>query len=514
MSSSPAAATLLQERDGAVCGFRARMGGAMTAVGVPAHDLADRSYDLVVIGAGAAGYAAAECAASISSSVALVERRTTGSTALNAGGTPTKALREVAEYLSAFGSEKIYGVLLPAPPHVMFGALSARVSSVGELLHQTALDRVLDQGVNLVHGSGRLLDDHTVLVRPVHDQEIRLRAARIIIATGSRPTHPDGVPFEDSAVYDSEDILTITHKPRNMLIIGGGATGVEYATIFSALSVPITIVDEAPGLLPGMDDEVSGRLERLLADRGIRVLLGRSVAAVQRDGDRLVTTLTGGVELPTDTLLFVGGRSVDTSELGLAAVGVECDADGLIIVDEDQRTSRPAVYAAGDVTGPTLASIARNQGQQAVYRALGLDWSAPVGDLSMRAVHGLPEVAGTGLTERDCRAAGTAYHVGRCDLSSTPRGVIAGDRYGMLKLIFHRDSTVLLGAHAVGSLASEIITTGHAMIQARATLEDVMRMVYNTPTYSEGFRVAGLDALRQFGPKALGTPRPPPEGRL
>jgi NAD(P) transhydrogenase len=475
----------------------------MSAVDVPGYGRVPQLYDLVVIGAGPAGHAAAEFAASIGYSVALVYRETAGKAVFDAGGTHTKALREAAVYLSAFGKEKIYGVLLPAPPDVIFAALGARARSVGETLRQAALDRMLDQGVHLVHGSARLLDDHTVLVRPDGDQEIRLRAARIIIATGSRPAHPHSVPFEDPAVYDAENILTITHKPRDLLIVGGGAIGVEYATIFSALGVPTTIVEAAHRLLPAMDGEISGLLERVLTGRGVQMLLGRPVTAVRRDGDQLVATVSGGPQTRADTLLFAAGRSIDTSELSLSAVGIDLDIHGRILVDEARQTSCPAVYAAGDVTGPTLASIADHQGRQAVCGAFDLDFAMDVDDPPVWAMYGLPEVACTGLTEHDCRAANVPYHVGRCDFASTPRGVIAGDRYGMLKLIFHRDSTLLLGAHALGDIAAEIITTGHAVIHARFTLGDVVRMAYNTPTYSDGFRLAGLDALRKFGTEGL-----------
>lgn len=480
----------------------------MSAIDIPGYGPAPRPFDLVVIGAGPAGHAAAEFAASIGHTVALVDRYVAGGTALDAGGTHTKALREAAVYLDAFGKQKIYGVLLSAPPEVMFTALAARARSVGESLRQAAFDRILDHGASLVHGHARLADGHTVLVRPDGGDEIRLHGERIILATGSRPTHPAGVPFDDPGVYDCESFLTIDRKPRDLLIIGGGGAGIEYATILSALGVPTTVVDATPRLLTRMDGEISDTLHRVLVDRGVRVLLGRPVTGVSRDGGRLVATLAGGARIRTDTLLYAGGRTVDTARLGLAASGVDVDGQGRVLVDGTRRTSCPTVYAAGDVTGPTLASIAGDQGRLAACGALGIDAPANAGAAAVWAVYGLPEVAGAGLTEYDCLAAGVAYHVGRCDFSATPRGLIAGDRYGLLKLIFDRETTALVGAHALGDIASEIITTAQTMMRARFRLDDVVGMVYNTPTYSDGFRFAGLDGLRKFGLSGLSVPLP------
>ena len=465
-------------------------------------------HDVVVIGAGPAGEAAAELGGNLGYSVALVERDTVGGTVVTSGGAPTKTFREAAVYLSSFEKDKIYGIALSAPPEVMYPAVRARARQVSEQLRQAALERIRASGVHLVHGEARLEAEHTVVARADSGAETRLRAGRVIIATGSSPLRPPGVPFDDPCVFDSETVTTIARKPRELLIVGGGAIGVEYATIFSALGVPVTILDGASRLAAMMDGEISRRLEQVFRTRGNRVILGTGMVSVRRDGDDLAVELDDGRQLRPDALLFAAGRSVKTAGLSLEKAGVEVDARGRIVVDHARRTSCPWVFAAGDVIGPSLASVATDQGRQALCGALGLDFSAHVDQIPAAAVYGLPEVARAGKSEEDCAAEGIPYEVGRCELGTTPRGLIAGQE-GLLKLVFHGGTGVLVGVHAVCEIASEITGTGQAMIHNEATIEDVIRMAYNTPTYTYGYKLAASDALARLHPDVLRAMRLP-----
>jgi NAD(P) transhydrogenase len=316
------------------------------------------------------------------------------------------------------------------------------------------------------------------------------------------------VAFDDECVFDSETVLNIARKPREMLIVGGGAIGIEYATILSALGVPVTILDGASRLAGMMDGEISRRLERVFLERGNQVILGTSMVSVRRDGDDLAVGLDDGRQLRPDALLFAAGRSVSTASLGLDTAGVEADARGRIIVDPERRTSCPWIFAAGDVIGPSLASVATDQGRQALCGALGLDFSAHVDQVPAAAVYGLPEVARAGKSEEDCAAEGIPYETGRCELGTTPRGLIAGQE-GLLKLVFHGGTGVLLGVHAICEIASEIAGTGQAMIHSEATIEDVIRMAYNTPTYTYGYKLAATDALARLHPDVLRAMRLP-----
>jgi NAD(P) transhydrogenase len=465
-------------------------------------------YDVVVIGAGPAGEAAAELGGNLGYQVALVERDTVGGTVVTSGGAPTKTFREAAVYLSSFEKEKVYGVALSAPPEVMYPAIRARARQVSERLRQATLERIRASGAHLVHGEAQLESDHTVVARTGDGTQTRLHAGRVIIATGSSPLRPPGVPFDDPCVFDSETVMNIARKPRELLIVGGGAIGVEYATIFSALGVPVTILDGAPRLAAMMDDEISGRLEQVFLARGNRVILGTGMVSVRRDGDDLAVELGDGRQLRPDALLFAAGRSVSTAGLGLEQAGVGVDARGRIIVDSERRTSCPWVFAGGDVIGPSLASVATDQGRQALCGALGLDFSVHVDQIPAAAVYGLPEVARVGKSEEDCAAEGIPYAIGRCELGTTPRGVIAGQE-GLLKLIFHGGTGVLLGVHVICEIASEIAGTGQAMIHNEATIEDIVRMVYNTPTYTYGYKLAAADILARLDPDMLRSMRLP-----
>jgi len=473
-----------------------------------ADQTANGPYDVVVIGAGPAGDSAAELAGNLGYSVALVERDTIGGTVVTNGGAPTKTFREAAVYLSSFGKEQIYGVALAAPPEVMYPAVRARARRVSEQLRQATLERIQASRVHLVQGEGRLEGNHTVAVRADGGGEIRLAAEKVIIATGSRPLRPAAVPFSDPCVYDSETIADITRKPRELLIVGGGAVGVEYATIFSALGVPVTILDSAPQLATMMDDEISARLGQVLLARQNHVILGTGMVSARRDGADLAVDLADGQQLRPDALLFAAGRSVSTERLGLDQAGVQTDQRGQIMVDAERRTTCPWVFAAGDVTGPDLASVAIEQGRQALDGALGLDFSLHVSPVPAAAIYGLPEVARAGKSEEDCAAERIPYQCGRCKLGSIPRGVIAGQQ-GLLKLVFHAGTGALLGVHAICEIASEITGTGQAMIHNAATVEDVIRMVYNTPTYTYGYKLAAIDTLARLDPDVLQAMRLP-----
>ena len=475
----------------------------------PADDRTNSRHDVVVIGAGPAGEAAAELAGNLGYSAALVERDTVGGTVVTSGGAPTKTFREAAAYLSSFEKKEVYGVALAAPPEVMYPAVRARARQVSERLRQVTLERIRASGVRLLEGEGRLEADHTVVVQADSGEEIHLAAERVIIATGSRPLRPATVPFGDPGVYDSETIADITRKPRELLIVGGGAVGVEYATIFSALGVPVTILDAAPRLAAMMDSEISARLEQVLLARGNRLILGTGLVSARRDGDDLAVDLADGRQLHPDALLFAAGRGVSTEGLGLDKAGVQTDQHGRIIVNPEQRTTCPWVFAAGDVTGPDLASVAIEQGRQALCVALGLDFSLHVSRVPAAAIYGLPEVARAGKSEEDCAAEQNPARVrplrARLDSTRRHRRTARAAQAGLRS----SRTGVLLGVHAICEIASEITGTGQAMIHNAATVEDVIRMVYNTPTYTYGYKLAAIDTLSRLNPDVLRAMRLP-----
>jgi NAD(P) transhydrogenase len=305
------------------------------------------------------------------------------------------------------------------------------------------------------------------------------------------------VPSDDPAVYDSNGVFRMPQLPRDIVIVGGGPVGVEFATVFTALGVPVTLVDRSGRLLPDMDGELVRRMTDEFARRGVRMILNAGVESVVRRDDRVMVRLSDGATLDAGAVLFAAGRAANTQGLGLDAAGVELDLKGRVLVDRYYQTTCPGVYAVGDLVRPTLASIAVQEGRAAVCHAFGLVFGVPVDREASAAVYGLPEIAGVGMTEEQIRATRTPYVVGRCDLSLTARGAIAGSG-GLLKLIVGADDRRLLGVHCIGDIASELVAPGQAVLHLGGAVDVFLALALNTPTYCSAYRDAAIDALMQL----------------
>jgi NAD(P) transhydrogenase len=454
----------------------------------------DEIYDLVVLGAGPAGDVAAQLAASFGRRVLIVERNRPGGVVTTTGGAPTKALREAALYLTGYRQQEVYGVRAAAPLGVVLPTLRARIEHVRDVLQDVVANRLAARGIDYLQGTARLDTDRTVRVTSPDGVQREVAARAVLVAIGSRPAHPVGIPFDDPDVYDSDQIYSISKAPNNMVIVGGGAVGVEFATVFTALGIPATLVSLSDRLLPSVDGELAELLAEEFARRGVRLVLGAGAQQVTRVKDGLNITLSTGSVLTADAVLFAAGRTPNTEGLGLEEAGVRLDARGRIIVDHYYRTSAPGIYAAGDVVTPALASNAMQQGRAAAAHACGLVFGVEVDQAASSAVYGLPEVAGVGMTEEQVRAAGIPYVVGRCDLAATPRGAIAGHG-GLLKLIFRPDNRKLLGVHCFGDIASELVGLGHVVLHVGASVELFLTLGLNTPTYSYAYHDATADGL-------------------
>ena len=317
------------------------------------------------------------------------------------------------------------------------------------------------------------------------------------MATGSRPFHPPDIPFDDPDVDDSDSILQIDRMPKTMLVVGGGVIGCEYASMFAAMGVRVTVVEGRPRLLPFLDAEIAERLRGGMHATGVTFHLGqRTKSMVRVAGRGIVTTLANGLEIDAEKVLASSGRSGWTSGLGLEAIDVATDERGGIRVDADYRTTAPSVYAVGDVIGfPALASTSMDQARVAVCHAFGFAYKKHVSHLLPFAVYTIPELGCIGLSEEAAREAKIDFVVGRAFYRDNARAKIIGDRDGVIKLLAERGTRRLVGCHCIGERASELVHIGQAIMLLDGKIDTLVDMVFNYPTLSETFKYAAYDAL-------------------
>lgn len=464
----------------------------------------DATYDLVVLGSGPAGDSAAQLAATAGYRVAIVERlRSPGGVVVANGGVPTKTLRETAMYLTGYMDRQVYGLSMHLDRRELAEKLAARTDQVCRTIAALVRQNLADRGIELVHGTGRLTRERTVLVTPAEGDGVprELLGRVVLIATGSRPFRPPVVP-DDPDVWDNESVLTSGRIPDSLVIMGGGAIGCEYGSIYSALGTDVTIIDIADRLLPFLDAELSARAAATYTRAGVKILLGTRVAAVSRANGHLAVRLDDGAVLEPDAVLVAAGRVVNTDGLGLEEAGVQTDERGRIVVDERFQTSTPGIYAAGDVISPTLASVSMEQGRVAISHALGIDFKKNVATVPIIGVYSMPEIAMAGLTEEAAAAAGIDYEVGCCDFTRIPRAQISGHTDGMLKLVFRRDTRQLLGVHVLCDIASELVPLGQEVISQGGTIDRFVDLTLAVPTYTLAYKLAAFDGLARLAARS------------
>jgi NAD(P) transhydrogenase len=456
-------------------------------------------YDLIVIGSGPAGAKGAEEAARLGKKVALVERAPRlGGAGIATGTVPSKALREMAQYLAGLRQRSVYGLRYSLDPDLSLGDLLYRRQMVLEA-EWGVIQRNLDRyRIEIVRGEAVLRDPYTVRVRAGDGRTRDLTATAILIATGSRPYRPPQIPAGDPRLFDANSLPEMTRLPRTLVVVGGGVVGAEYAAVFAALGASVTLAEMQDRLLPPVDAELAERFKRHLEEQGVRVILNEPVVSVDTSRPQLIFQLQSGEALEGEAALVAAGRLGNTSGLGLEAAGVAVDEQGFIRVDARLQTSVPSVYAAGDVaTRQCFAPISMEQGRQAVLHAFA-DEGVSRPALIPLAVYTIPEIALVGLTEEQCRAQGRPYLVGRAYADQNPRGQITGDTSGVLKLIFSPPDRTLLGVHLLADQASELIHIGLHVMAAGGTLETFTRTVYNYPTLSALYAQAAFNGLEAW----------------
>ena len=453
-------------------------------------------FDLVVIGSGPAGEKGATQAAYYGNRVAVVERRADpGGSAIAVSGVPVKALRDAAVYLTGWSRRDVFGIGLSLSPDLAMDRLRAHVTDVVTTMTQAVRENLERHRIDLVHGEASLGPGRTVVVRDDDGNERILRATVILIATGSRPHHPSGLPFDDPDVHDSETVLSIDRVPERLVVVGGGPVGTEYASIFSALGVEVTLVDRGSRLLPILDAEISGALADSLQGSGARLMFESQVDSVTRTAEGLVVQV-GGETLRADAVLHALGRTGNTDGLGLGEAGVEFDARGRIRVDDRFMTTAQGIYAAGDITGPPgLASVAMEQARVAMCRAFDIPFKESLDTMVPTGIYTLPEVSMVGLTEEAARAASGDVATGRTYFTGNARARISGSTEGVLKLVFRQSDRRLLGAHILGEEATELIHIAQALLHRDGAIDEFIDTTFNFPTRADAYKYAAYDGL-------------------
>lgn len=453
-------------------------------------------FDYVVIGSGPAGEKAAAHAAYFGKRVALVEKSgQVGGAPVGTGGIPLKTLRETALYLTGFHRADVCGVGLRIEAGRMSELARRRHDEVRATMVARVRENLERHGVEIVHGVARLGRDRTVVVRS-GASERTLRSRAILIATGSVPFHPPGIPRDDPAVFDSDTIIGALDHVDSLVVVGSGPIGCEYTSVFSAMGTRVTIVEGTDRLLNMADHETSEQLRLAFEQMGIETRLSTTVVNVARASGTLEVTSSEGETLRPQRILLATGRAGSTHELGLADAGVDLDAKGRIVIDRHFRTSAEGIYAAGDVVGPpALASASMEQGRRAASHAFDTQYRHASTSVAAMGVYSIPEVGMAGMTEKEAEAQGVEYEVGRAPFSRNARATIAGSTDGMVKLVFRRDDRRLLGVHIVGETAAEMVHIGQAVLQHRGTIDYFVHNTFNVPTWSEAYKYAAFDGL-------------------
>ncbi len=457
-------------------------------------------FDLVVIGSGPAGEKGAAQAAYYNKSVAIVEQAPTpGGIAVSSAGIPTKTLRETVLYVSGFRQREVYKLGFALEPEIALERLMTREAEVISMMTRAVERNIARHGIEMIQGRAILGPDRTVHVSLNDGTERVLRARAILIATGSHPVLPAAVPFHDPDVYDQVTILKLDRIPGRLLVVGAGAVGCEYASIFAALGVEVTLMSPSPHLLRHLDTEICQMQAEIFNGMGIRLVLGAPLANVRRVDGKLEVTATTGQSFRPEKVLFAMGRAGNTEGLGLAQAGVVVNEKGDIVVDGRFETTAPGIYAAGDVIGPPrLASVSMEQARVAVCHAFAIDFKDVVDPLAPLCVYSIPEAAMVGMTEDQATTAGVDYETGRALFSSNAKAKISGFQEGMLKLVFRRADRRLLGVHILGEMASELIHLGQLVLHEQGPIDRFIHMTFAVPTRGEAYKYAAYDGLMRL----------------
>ena len=460
----------------------------------------DPSFDLIVIGSGPAGQKGAICAAKLRKRVAVIDRRMMmGGVCVHTGTIPSKSVREAIFQLTGIAVRTFYGNNYRGNGDVSLQDLSFRVNSIVSRETDVIRAQLKRNGVAVYQGLAQFADPHTIEVEG-EEGKITLHGDNILIACGTRPARSADIPFDGKRILDTDEFTNINSVPKEIIVVGAGVVGLEYASFMAALGAEVTLIDQRPVILDFVDREIIEALSYHLRQMGTTFRLGEKVTRVGHDQERdsVFAELESGKKVRGDVLLYAVGRQANGDQLCLEAAGLQPDSRGKIKVNDSYQTEVPHVYAAGDVIGfPALASTSMEQGRLASCRMFGAP-SENMQELFPYGIYTIPEISMVGQTEEKLTAAKIPYEVGISKYAELAKSMMLGDETGMLKLLFNRNTRKLLGVHAIGQRATEIIHIGQAVLAYGGSIEYFRDTVFNYPTLAEAYKVAALDGLNKL----------------
>ncbi|WGD30225.1 Si-specific NAD(P)(+) transhydrogenase [Ancylobacter sp. WKF20] len=458
-------------------------------------------FDMIVIGSGPSGRRAAVQSAKIGKSVLVVEKgRRVGGVSVHTGTIPSKTLRETVLNLSGWRERGFYGRGYRVKQDIGAPDLMIRLHKTLDHEVEVLEHQFSRNGVKTARGEARFLDPHRIEITTESGEVSSVTGAHVLIACGTRPFRPDYVPFNGTSVFDSDEIVELPRLPRSLAVIGAGVIGVEYASIFSALDVAVTLIEPRATFLDFIDKELIEEFVHELRDRNVGLRLGSAVTSIELGkDDRPICKLADGRTVQSDMLLFAAGRVGATDRLNLGAAGLSVDHRGRVTVEpKTLQTSVPHIYAAGDVIGfPSLASTSMEQGRLAACHAFGLE-PPPPPEFFPYGIYAVPEISTVGMSEEEVRRREIPYECGIARFRETSRGHIMGLNNGMMKMIFSTKTRRLLGVHIVGEGATELIHIGQAVLNLKGTIDYFIENTFNYPTLAEAYKIAGLDAWNRM----------------
>src|SRR5277367_3221172 len=462
--------------------------------------MSEQPYDLIVIGSGPAGQKGAICAAKLRKRVALIDAKLMmGGVCVHTGTIPSKSIREAIFQLTGIAVKTLYGSNYRGNRDVSLHDLAFRVTSIVNRETEVIRAQLKRNGVSIFQGMAQFTDPHTIEVQG-ETEKVTLHGENILIACGTRPARSPEIPFDGKRILDTDEFTNLDCLPREIIVVGAGVVGLEYASFMAAVGAEVTLIDQRPVILDFVDREISEALAYHLRQMGTTFRLGEKVTRIGVDPlrDRVFAELESGKKVQGDMLLYAVGRQANGDQIGLEAAGLQCDSRGKITVNASYQTDVPHIYAAGDVIGfPALASTSMEQGRLASCRMFGAP-SEHMADLFPYGIYTIPEISIVGQTEEKLTAAKVPYEVGIAKYAELAKSMMLGDETGMLKLLFDRNTRKLLGVHIIGQRATEIVHIGQAVLAYGGSIEYFRDTVFNYPTLAEAYKVAALDGLNKL----------------